>query len=254
MRAAGHFADLHARLSDYAARAGEFRSPDEVFDELNAITTQSLPLSVLLARRLGMKSRDWNSIQVGKSLFLHKDVPQGWWEEYSALAPDKFRPRMFLGRTNMASYTWTEIRRMLEPIGEDTWVYELFLKYGMRDGLLCPAGGRWAVAFWSRKELSKILTAHTRIMIVVAANFAAVRLEQLVGLDPKRTGSRANLTPRETSVLRLASNGFRSHDIAQELGLGEETVRSHLKKAQTKLGARNRAHAVAEALRQSLIP
>jgi len=31
-------------------------------------------------------------------------------------------------------------------------------------------------------------------------------------------------------------------------------VRSHLKKAETKLGVRNRVHAVAEALRQHLIP
>ena len=32
--------------------------------------------------------------------------------------------------------------------------------------------------------------------------------------------------------------------------IGAETVRSHLKKAQTKLGVRNRTQAVAEALRQ----
>jgi LuxR family quorum sensing-dependent transcriptional regulator len=36
--------------------------------------------------------------------------------------------------------------------------------------------------------------------------------------------------------------------------LGEETVRSHLKKAQTKLGVKDRTHAVAEAMRQHLIP
>jgi LuxR family quorum sensing-dependent transcriptional regulator len=42
--------------------------------------------------------------------------------------------------------------------------------------------------------------------------------------------------------------------VARALGLGEETIRSHLKKAQTKLGARSRTHAVAEALRQNLIP
>ena len=41
------FADLQARLIDYACRVGELRSPDAVLDELNAITTQSLPLSVL---------------------------------------------------------------------------------------------------------------------------------------------------------------------------------------------------------------
>ena len=52
----------------------------------------------------------------------------------------------------------------------------------------------------------------------------------------------------------MVSTGAQFHDVAEELGLGEETVRSHLKKAQSKLGARTRTHAVAEALRQQLIP
>jgi hypothetical protein len=43
---------------------------------------------------------------------------------------------------------------MFEPVGIDRWAYELALKYGMRDGFICPVGGRWAVAFWSRKVLS----------------------------------------------------------------------------------------------------
>jgi DNA-binding CsgD family transcriptional regulator len=248
------FGDVQARLIDYAKRVEQLRSPDEVLDELNTITTQSLSLSVLGAARLPSKSGDWESIQVGKSAFLHKDVPEGWWEDFNALAPDRFRPIAFLAMTNMAPYTWTEVRRMLEPIGVERLKYDLELKYGMRDGLSCPVGGRWMVVFWSRKVLSSILTQPLRVVIFAAASFAALRLEQLAGPDPKRIGSRSSLTPRETSVLRLASTGAQSHGIAQALGLGEETVRSHLKKAQTKLGARTRAHAVAEALRQRLIP
>ena len=42
--------------------------------------------------------------------------------------------------------------------------------------------------------------------------------------------------------------------LAAELELGEETVRSHIKKAQAKLQAHNRTHAVAQALRLRLIP
>jgi DNA-binding CsgD family transcriptional regulator len=42
--------------------------------------------------------------------------------------------------------------------------------------------------------------------------------------------------------------------IAEALELGEETIRTHLSKAKQKLGARNRTHAVAEAIRQHIIP
>jgi DNA-binding CsgD family transcriptional regulator len=52
----------------------------------------------------------------------------------------------------------------------------------------------------------------------------------------------------------MVSLGMASNDIAKRLGIGAETVRSHLKKVQVKLGARNRAHAAAEAIRQQLIP
>ena len=64
---------------------------------------------------------------------------------------------------------------------------------------------------------------------------------------------RAELTPRELAVLRWASFGRQVQEIAKELGLGTETIRSHLKKAQEKLQARNRTHAVAEAMRQQLL-
>jgi len=248
------FAGLQVGLIDYAGRVGEFRSPDEVLDELNAITTQGLPLSVAGAARFPLKSGDWESVQIGESVFRHKDVPEGWWMEYSALGRGKFRSSFFLATTSMASYTWAECRRMFEPIGVDRLKYELELKYGMRDGLSCPVNGRWVVVFWSRMELSRILTEPLRVMIVAAARSAGLRLAQLAPPDPKRIGSRAGLTSRERSVLRLVSTGAKYHDVAQALSLGEETVRSHLRKAQAKLGARNGAHAVAEALRQHLIP
>jgi len=64
----------------------------------------------------------------------------------------------------------------------------------------------------------------------------------------------ASLTPRELSVLRLMSVGQRVAEVARHLRLGEETVRSHIKKAQTKLGVNNSMHAVTRAMRLRLIP
>jgi hypothetical protein len=75
------------------------------------------------------------------------------------------------------------MRLLVQPIGVDRWGQELALKYGMREGLTCPVGGRWLVAFWSPKELSNLLTQPIRIIVCAAASFAVLRLEQLLGPD-----------------------------------------------------------------------
>ena len=247
--------DMQGELLEFSRTVGAWQTPSEVLDALHhAAHGMSAHLSVLGALRFPLKANDWDAIRLGKSIFLHKDVPDGWWDEYVTLAPTRFAPKLFLARTSLASFTWTETKRMLEPIGIDRWADELALKYGMRDTFTCPVGGRWLIAFWSKRDLSNVLTPASRILLQAASSFAAERLEHLAGPDMKRIGSRARLTPRELAVLRLVSTGQQASEIAKALALGEETVRSHIKKAQAKLGVRNRAHAACEALRQNLIP
>jgi DNA-binding CsgD family transcriptional regulator len=247
-------ADLYAAVSDFANRLDDLRTPEAVLDAVQDVSTTSLPLNVLGAGRFPLVGNHWR-LELGKSAFLHSSAPPGWWEEYSALeTKNNFRPALFLAQSSLASYTWTEMRRLIQPIGVDRWGQELALKYGMRDGLTCPVGGRWVVVFWSPKELTNLLTQPIRIVVYAAASFAVLRLEQLVAPDIDRLPTWLRMTERELAVLRLVSMGGRSSDIAQALGLGEETIRSHLKKAQTKLDARNRTHAACEALRRQLIP
>jgi two-component system response regulator DesR len=52
------------------------------------------------------------------------------------------------------------------------------------------------------------------------------------------------LTPRETDVLRLHSEGLDPREIAERLYLSHGTVRNYLASATDKLGARNRIHAI----------
>ena len=159
-----------------------------------------------------------------------------------------------MARSSLMAYTWVETMKMFDPVGLDRWWYELAHRYGMRDGMTCPVGGRWVVGFWSPKPFSHLLTDALRVVIFGAASFAALRLDQIIGPDLQRTATLTRQpTPRELAVLRLVAGGKTVDEIAQSLGLGEETIRSHLKKVQAKLGARNRLHAVAEAMRHHLI-
>ena len=61
------------------------------------------------------------------------------------------------------------------------------------------------------------------------------------------------LTPREIDVLRLIAAGNANKEIATQLGLTEETVKSHVKNILPKLGANDRTHAVTIALKRGII-
>ncbi|MDX6596826.1 MAG: hypothetical protein QOE87_713 [Gaiellales bacterium] len=61
------------------------------------------------------------------------------------------------------------------------------------------------------------------------------------------------LTRREHEVLLLLADGLSYEDMGRRLAISPETVRTHMRKAIAKLGARTRPHALAIALRQALI-
>ena len=71
-------------------------------------------------------------------------------------------------------------------------------------------------------------------------------------LEPRGL-SLSRLTTRERQVLRLIAQGHATHEVARELCYSERTVKNVLHDVVTKLGARSRSHAVADAVRQGLI-
>ena len=61
------------------------------------------------------------------------------------------------------------------------------------------------------------------------------------------------LTPREIDVLRLIAGGNANKEIAAQLSLTEETVKSHVRNILAKLGANDRTHAVTIGIRRGII-
>jgi DNA-binding NarL/FixJ family response regulator len=82
---------------------------------------------------------------------------------------------------------------------------------------------------------------------------AAAAQESFVDPAVPPKGSRGKLTRRQREILQLLADGESTTVAARELDLSEETVKTHIKTALARLGARNRTHAVSIALRESLI-
>ena len=95
-----------------------------------------------------------------------------------------------------------------------------------------------------RKELLETIRAvhagQKRVSSEVAAEIAEHATDQV-------------LTPREVDVLRLVAEGNANKEIAAQLSLTEETVKSHIRSILGKLGAKDRTHAVALGLKRGII-
>lgn len=73
------------------------------------------------------------------------------------------------------------------------------------------------------------------------------------GVVQMRGPGDVGLTKRELDVLALVADGLSHDEIGTRLGIGSETVRTHVRKATARLGAATRTQAVAAALRLGLI-
>jgi DNA-binding CsgD family transcriptional regulator len=112
-------------------------------------------------------------------------------------------------------------------------------------------GERGLVEFRARRD---VLPGRHLIVARVLVDHLAVEVADMtlrVGPAPDRADVR--LTAREHEVLQLAADGGSTRDIAEVLVLSQGTIKTHFEHAYDKLDVRDRASAVAEALRRGLI-
>jgi DNA-binding NarL/FixJ family response regulator len=102
-----------------------------------------------------------------------------------------------------------------------------------------------ASAYVSKR--SSPTTMHSAVDAVLGfGSFIDPDVERARDAQPK-------VTPRQRQILQMFADGHSPDEAARRLGLSTETVRTHAKASLPRLGARDRAHAVAIALRSSLI-
>jgi len=108
----------------------------------------------------------------------------------------------------------------------------------------------------SEAELESTLNALSAGEPALSPRLAAKILDEFarLGREPAaREDQRDDLTPREREVLLLVAEGATNKEIAGSLCLSEHTVNFHMKNILSKLHLRNRAQAVAYAIRTGLV-
>ena len=79
--------------------------------------------------------------------------------------------------------------------------------------------------------------------------FVSEEIERLIAEDPPAP----ELSPRQAEILRCITKGLTTPEIARLLKIGPESVKVHVNALFNKIGAANRAEAVAIALRKHLL-
>lgn len=112
--------------------------------------------------------------------------------------------------------------------------------------IVCADGRRVRVEFAGHPEqVTGIQLVLCVILRVTRARQGGVRSEQ-----PRRVSPR--LSSRELEVVELIAMGLTGPEIAGDLQLAHNTVRTHVRNAMVKTGARSRAELVAKALGEIL--
>ena len=128
----------------------------------------------------------------------------------------------------------------------------------MRWGDLMGTGLGTARLVILRPDHSRVAIRYGGFANVMAGVHVAACLAE-PGQDPRnvrpaRTRRAGQLTRREQESLRLVAMGMTTTAAAEQLGISPETVRTHVRNAMNKLGARTRAQAIAVAMRDGEIP
>lgn len=144
-------------------------------------------------------------------------------------------PRAWILKRRVDDFTPHEYR------GEVARLWASFIAEGTQAGeyeLLLADGSRRRVEYSATANI--LPGQHLSIFVPLVSGQAEI--------EDARRGGRGTLTPREAEVMGLLALGASTQEVAETLTISRETARTHAKNAIHKLGARNRAHAVAVAL------
>ena len=172
----------------------------------------------------------------------------------------ELRPDVVLMDVRMPVMDGIEATRQLAGFGQDAPRILILTTFDL-DQYVYDALRAGASGFLLKDATAERLFDAVRVVAAGDALLAPAITRRLIGefarLRPQPTippaGALAALTPRETQILRLVAAGLSNREIAAQLVVTEETVKTHVSRVLSKLGLRDRTQAVVTAYESGLV-
>jgi len=177
--------------------------------------------------------------------------PDQWVETYLQRKIVENDPVLIASERSTVGFSWSDVPKMIDYTAEHDKITAETRKAGLLNGFTVPANvpgetnGSVNFAQSSQDELP----AENLVMAQLVGSFAfqAARdiMKRLCG-PPKKQPAR--LSTRQLECLCLVARGKTDWEIAQILGISQETVKDHIEIARNKYGVAKRVQAVMRAV------
>lgn len=184
-------------------------------------------------------------------MVLAKRWPVEWFRIYTENNYDRVDPVVRMCRQSVNPFEWSEAPYDAELEPGAVEVMRRAADFRMSRGFVVPIHG--LTGYEAGVSLGGVhldLNARSKPALHLMAMYGFERIRRL--LDPRPVPP-ALLTPREREVIAWAAQGKSAWEVGEILHITQRTAEEHLATAARKLGAVNRTHAVAIAIRRKII-
>lgn len=236
---------------DFMARMQGARTSEEVTTALTQLTGRRYGLNAVLA---GLPTLDPNASGDNlRELTLLDTWPGPWLDRYISQGYLDKDPLLSHLRIDPGPVRWTTVFAKEHAGSVGMRILGEASEFGLKQGM--------GLAFRTLEGVPVVISLGGESIDVSPEDFGTISMVCAFAIGraleirfgKTDAAQHRPLSDREIECIRWAARGKSEWEISQILGISEHTSEKHLLRAKAKLGAINRVHAVAEAIRQGYI-